>query len=938
MEPEVVRPSRNNRRLFTYVIAGLIVVGAILYTAYTLLLWAIEEHIYATKFGIDWFNTIFYHGYAFVIPALFALVVVYPYPNRSDFFALLRAVTTTTRTRTYGEYAPSSEGVVPAEAMAFSKWLWVGWQATKYVLAYLLAYAAQGFLFFPNVTSAVMFDIYGFGSWADIPRLFALPIFPASGQELVALIPTMEAQYYILISVIGSILLVIAIRFFLNLLSDLLTSKGNKWIVDLLAVVFFIVCGVWLGAPYWAMNVMTPLIYAVVVILMVLPLFGIAYFKLSGRGLVPITARRRAIVKVVSIVIILLLVGSLGTLAYYSVNWNNNWLQYEWAPQLQKQIYVTRWAAGISDINTSSVSNVPTGNITQMLSLIRQWDSNASLIRSQAQIGVNYLAIPNAEIVYLNGQQYWIQPTTIIYPPGGTDWISEHLIYTHADRIIVLNAHTGQYVSLSQALGVSSNNQLDNPLIYFGEQGGFSNNVYVNVQNEPPQIGNVTYSGQPDYVLSGAQRSLWFFMHGLSTWGFAFSPPQDNISMLFNRNIYNRVGSALINGLVVDPHGYPVTNGNTLYYAVMVYIDYPLQTGFAASSYLRDFGVVLVNVETGAMQPYLLNNSTSFISMFYKKYYPNWNQAPPSWLIPQLRYPEQLLGSQSQPGQLDASFLYHVNSATTWKSGSDFYERPSSTPVYYMLVNHGNTVYYVGLQLAEFMLSPGHNLGGIYVAYGGSRINQISLYQVSTSSNSTDKLIGPKAALQALETNPQIKSQLTLLTNPTLGDELPYLINSQLYYFIPVYVNTGSSSAVITKLAFMVVVDAATGVSAFGNSSRQAYSSLLASENQTIPITLVSNSTATIQSVVNAITSQGYNVSTPNFVNVNVGYQVGSIYLPNATSASVNATISSFLQKYAAPNNVHTIYEWSSEANATNFGTISNVNGILEADYIAVTQ
>ena len=932
----MVNPERNGKRFLVYAVFGLVALVVLLYTAYTLLTWSIYEHTYATKFGIDWFNTVFYHGYAFIVPALFALLVIYPYPKRSDLFALFRSVTATSRTREYHDYTVSTEGVIPAEAMATSKFLWVGWQMIKYVLAYLVAYATQGFLFYPNVTQSIMLDLYGFGTWIDVPRILALPIFPASGQALVALIPTMQTQYYILISVTGSIVFIIGMRFFLNLLSDLLTKRGNKWIIDLLAIAFLFMFAIWLGAPYWLMNVMTPLIYVVLAVLMVASLFGIAYFKLSGKGLVPITARRRALTKVVSIVIILILVGSLGTLAYYGINWNNNWLQYEWTPQIQKQIFVTRWAAGISNVSTTSVANVPTGNTTQMLSLIRQWDSNASLIRSQSQIGVNYLAIPNAEIVYLNSQQYWIQPTTIVYPPGGTSWISEHLIYTHADRIIVLNAHTGQYVSLSQALGIQPNPQLDNPLIYYGEQGGFYNNVYVNIQNEPPQIGNVTYTGQPDYVLSGAQRSLWFFMHGLSTWGFAFSPPQNSIEMLFNRNIYNRVGSALINGLVVDPQSYLVTNGNKLYYAVMVYIDYPLQTGFSASDYLRNFGVVLVNVNTGTMYPYLLNNSTSFISAFFKKYYPNWNQSPPSWLVPQLRYPQQLLGTQTSPGQLDADFLFHVNSPTTWKSGSDFYERPSSTPVYYMLVNQGNTIYYVGLQLAEFMLSPGHNLGGIYIAYGGSKLNQISLYQVSTSSNSTNKIIGPKAALQALDTNPQIKDQLTLLTNPTLGDVLPYLLNSQLYYFIPVYVNTGSSSAVITKLAFMVVVDATNGVSAFGSSSRQAYVSLLASENETIPVTLTTNSTITLQTVASAITSRGYQISTPNFVNANVGYDVASISLSNTSLASVNATVNSFLKQYAAPSNIHTIYEWSVGGNTTYFGTVSSVNGITEAYYISV--
>ena len=936
MDPEIVRNRRTPSRIWTYVLSGVVVLGILLYSAYTFLLWAIYEHTYLIKFGIDWFNTVFYHGYAFIVPAIFALAVIYPIPNRSDLFAFFRSVATTSSRKSYDHFVTPHEGVIPKETMGVSRLIWISWQVVKYVIAYLIAYSVQGFLLYSNVTEALMLDLYKFGSWSEIPRILALPLYPASGLQLVALIPTMQAQYYIFVSIAGTIALIAAVRFFLNLVTNLLANRGNQWIVDLLAITFLIMFSIWLGSPYWLMNVTTPLVYTVLIVLMCAAIFGIAYFKLSGKGLVPITARRRALTKIVSVVIIIVLVGSLGTLAYYGINWNNNWLSYQWTPQIQKQISVTRWAAGISNINTSNVANVPTGNTTQMLSLIREWDTNASLIRSQSQIGVNYLSIPNAEIVDLNQQQYWIQPTTISYPPGGTGWISEHLIYTHADRIIVLNAHTGQYTSLTEALGLPPNSQIDNPLIYYGEQGGFNNNVYVNVQNEPPQIGNVSYVGQPDYVLSGAQRSFWFFVQGPATWGFAFSPPQNSISMLFNRDIYNRVGATLINGLVVDPQSYLVTNGSKLYYAVQVYIDYPLQTGFAQSDYLRNFGVVLVNVNTGTMHPYLVDNSTGFLSSFFKQYYPNWNQSPPSWLVPQLRYPEQLLGTQTSPGQLDASFVYHVNSPSTWRSGSDFYERPSTTPVYYVLVNQGNTIYYVGLQLAEFMNSPGHNLGGVYIAYGGSRLNQISLYQVSTNSNSTNKIIGPKAALQALDTNPQIRDQLTLLTNPTLGNVLPYLLNSQLYYFIPVYVNTGASSAVITKLAFMVVVDATNGVSAFGSSARQAYVSLLSSENVTVPVTIISNNTVTAQTVTDSFTSLGYTISNPSFVNANIGYQTATINLSNATAASVNTTVKSFIQEYAVPNNIHAIYEWTNGANATNFGIVVNVSGLFEAYYIVV--
>ena len=919
------------RRFGLYAAVALVAVVAAaagLYVSYELLVWHVLEQMYAAKFGLDWFGTVFFGGWAFVVPAVFAFVVVYPFPRRSDLFALLRAVND--RRLEYGSLEVGSDG--PSAGGATSRNIWAAWQAVKWVAAYLTAYYLQGFLFYPNVTETLEFDLHGLGSWAQVPRLVSLPLYPASGSGLVSLVPTMETQYYLLVAAVGSVLLVLAVRYSLRLATDFLYRKTNAWIIDLLVVGLLVGASVWLGAPYWLMNAFTPYIYGFLLTVLFGTAYGILYFRLSGKGLVPINRRRRNLVRVVAVLVVVLLVFNLGSVAFIGFNWNNNWLGYSWTPQVQKQINVTRWSAGLQGVSSSDVASIPQGNVSQILGLVRQWDQNASLIRSEAEIGVNYLSIPNSEIVYLNGQQYWVQPTTMAYPPGHTDWISEHLIYTHADRVIVLNAHTGSYSSLSQALGLKTNSSFDNPLIYYGQGSGFNNNVYVNVKNEPTQVGNATYLWKPDYVLSGAQRSLWFFVRGPTTWGFAFSPPQNSIDMLLNRDVVNRVQQTLVPGLTVDPQTYLVTDGSQLYFAVMVYINYPLQTGFAQADFLRNFAVVLVNVNDGSMHPYLVNNCSSFLCSFFKQYYSSWSQAPPAWLVPQIRYPEQLLGTQTAPGQLDADFSYHVDTPQVWRSGSDFYERPSGTYVYYVLVNNGNQLSYVGIQLAEFSNSPGHNLGGIYIVYGGADLGKMYLYDVNPSSSSTEKLFGPSAALSAVTTNPQIKTQMTLLNNPTQGNILPYLIGGQLYYFIPYYVNAGASANVITKLAFMAVVDASNGVSDYGASSAAAFTNLLSSENRTAP---VAAGTVAVSDIAGAFMSAGYTVSQPSIVSVNVGYRTATISLANATASSVASTVAAFVSQYAAPIHAQTIYEWT-QGNFTNFGVISNSNGLSEAYYVQV--
>ena len=931
---EVEGGKPRNLKLWVGVPLAILVAAIIgIYISYELLVWKMFQHMYSIKFGMDWLGTVFFGGYSFIVPAVFALLVIYPVPRRSDLLALFRAVDT--KRMAYAGMGEEQQG--ESVGGATSRNIWLAWQGIKYAIAYLIAYQAQGFLFYPNVTETLELYMHGIGSWSQVPRLFSLPLSFASSNEIIKLVPTMEVQYYLIVAAVGSVLVVLAIRYFLRLATDYLSGKSNKWVLDMFVFGLLVSFSVWLGAPYWLMNALTPYLYGLLLSVMVGLGYGFLYFRLSGKGLVPINKRRRTLTRVISVAVVLLLLFNVGNLAFIGLNWNNNWLGYAWQPQIQKQINVTRWAAGLDNVNTSDVSGIPHGNVTQILGLVRQWDENSAYIRSQAEIGVNYLAIPNSEITYLNGQQYWVQPTTIIYPPGHTDWISEHLIYTHADRVIVLNAHTGDYVSLDQALGLPANGSIDNPLIYYGEGSGFNNNVYVNFRpgSEPPQVGNVNYAGQPDYVLSGAERSLWFFAKGPTTWGFAFNPPQNSIDSLINRDVFTRVSSTLVPGLTVDPETFLVTDGAQLYYAIMVYIDYPLFTGFAQSNFLSNFAVVLVNVNTGSMQPYIVNDCTSFLCSFFEQYYPTWNQSPPSWLVPQLRYPDQLLGTQSTVGQLDADFLYHVDTPSVWQSGSDFYERPSGTYVYYVLINQENQVSYVGIQLAEFMTSPGHNLGGIYVAYGGSQLGQMYLYSVNPLSQSTEKLFGPSAALSAVTTNPQIKEQMTLLSNPTQGNILPNLINGQLYYFIPYFVGAGSSANGITKLAFMAVVDASNGISTYGSSSADAFSNLLSSENITITIP-PSQEAQSLGDVAAAFTTAGYNVSQPAFVNVNIGYRVGTVDLGNATASSIGSTVDAFVSQYAVPYHASAIYEWTA-GNYTDFGFVTSAGGLSYAYFIQVT-
>ena len=901
-----MEPGRINRIAPLLFLLVIIIIGVGVFGAYVLLNWSINQFMYGTKAGLNWFNIVFYNYLTFIVAALLALLFLNPIPGRSDLFDAANAVIAST--------TPDATTLKP------SKLLWAFWQFVKWVLAFATFVNANGIPGMGNLVLAISMMNRGFGDWGLVTRIFLSPIEPWGATDIIAAMPTMEVQYKILLDVTILILAILALRLFLHFVKNLSRAQVGSALRSLFLSMACIVAAILPGVAYWAMDVTTPFsFFALSTILVSLVIAGIIS-RIGGQQRETFTKGRRSATIIIAIGLLIVLLANIGLIGYYRLNWNNNWTQYEWQPLIMKQIAVTRWAAGIEDLQTSPLAALPAGNVSTILSLVRQWDQTAASTKMKNQIGVNWMTLSDTYIVYINEKEYWVGPTTILYPSD--DWISHHLIYTHASRIIVIDSHTGDYVPVGDAFGIQYE-----PRIYYGV--GMTDDVYVNVAGFS-EIENASYVGNPDYVLSGWQRALWFAASG--QFGFAFNPPQD-IDMLYNRDLFNRVGSILISGLDVDPAAYLVTDGHRLYAAVQIFIAYPLQSGFAASAYLRFFGVVLVDIENGEMQGYVVGNPKpgDFLTEFYRSYY-GW-KPPPDWLVPQLRYPEQLLGTQAVPvGQLDVDFLYHVNDPFVWRSGSAFYERPASTEVLYILHTVGNASYFVGLQLVEFQASPGKNLAGLYITYGGSRLGEIQLYASTPLANiTTTQLIGPSAALQALETDDYVRTQLTLLPNNRLGNILLYSIGGRLYYFIPVYITTTIEGGVITKMAFMGVIDATTGTRvATGPDSLSAYYALTGG----VPTTGVQQR---LERIVGLLSSEGLNVVKPQSITANVEIQVNQTsYVTEGDWAAASTAIQQFVDVNAKKMGVNTIYYWNIDSNNIGLGVLFSDRGVINLYYIII--
>src|SRR5947209_20039930 len=97
------------------------------------------------------------------------------------------------------------------------------------------------------------------------------------------------------------------------------------------------------------------------------------------------------------------------------------------------------------------------------------------------------------------------------------------------------------------------------------------------------------------------------------------------------------------------------------------------------------------------------------------------------------------------------------------------------------------------------------------------------LYE-NPSNSST--IIGPSAAENALTTNSQVRTQLTLLPNYRFGSYLLYSVGGALTYFVAVYTNPGTAG-VVTQLPFMTAVNPTTDAVAVGTSAEVAYHNLI---------------------------------------------------------------------------------------------------------------
>ncbi len=822
----------------------------------------IYENTYATKAGVDYWATWTLRNNIFYAAALLTILSMITLPQRSMFITFLTSLT------------PHGHGVVRLETrqaivwrvfeavMLFAFYVSMGGRAiTGQNVAFLMMLMGDGSI---HVTSS------------QVVTLFSLPFSPGvSSDSVIGLIPAMEA-YQLYVGLIDTLLVTTAGRFGLYLAAQVMHEKKDSYVMisTILVIVSLSLTMEILAVPTWTVNAGTWMSYLALIIALGASIVGTVIFLImriragpaqrrtkikiaqlqddlvrlesemgmlrsdyeEGRiskeeythrlGLlmqdrsvvrkelsrlkvarflpVPESPRRFAGIAIVLIIVVAML--PVIQAVYYGVQMSGDkYIEWKFNYETKKEIAITNWAAGVQDMQMKTLDDL-TSNATpesevEFLTTVRQWDQVASYLRMKNQIGTNWMQLADSDIVYLKGHEYWIAPLTFDYDSIAGNFINQYLYYTHTEGLVVLNAYSGdivEHIDLTVLLNRSA------PInFYYGEGAGFSHPVFVNVPGFE-EVGNYSFEGTPDYTLTGFESTFFIFTLGPDAWSFMGR----DLDMLVARDVRMRVQSILLQGLETDSDPYIVVDpSGNLYYAVSVYADYPLSTGYAHERYMRFMGVVLVDTTSGYLTFYAPRDDGEepfFIDRTYREYYP-WRETP-DWLQSQIRWPEDLYERQ-----LDVAYIYHVRDGFVFRSGVDFHESPAGSDTRYIIMRIAGQDRFVAMHNAEFRDSAGRNLAGIYVmGCGNKNFGQLVFYGSGQVGQST--LLGPSAAVQAFETNDDVRTHLQLWGAHRFGNRLLYHLGGDLFYVIPVFLEVQTSSnRVIEKLGGVGLVDAETG-------------------------------------------------------------------------------------------------------------------------------
>jgi len=180
---------------------------------------------------------------------------------------------------------------------------------------------------------------------------------------------------------------------------------------------------------------------------------------------------------------------------------SGQYINYQWNPAYVPTIQYTRWAYGVDSVTSAGLSTITSyTNQTNVLNHIRIFTNSSARLNMRPLVGVNWMSIDNApvDIIYINGTEYWVSILQLVQANYANDvdvWRTQHLLLTHSEKILAVNAATTETVDMSTIWKLTQT-----PQVYYGEGGLWSSvdEVYLNIPGFN-ETHLTSYKGPPSY-------------------------------------------------------------------------------------------------------------------------------------------------------------------------------------------------------------------------------------------------------------------------------------------------------------------------------------------------------------------------------------------------------------------------------------------------------
>ncbi len=917
--------------------------------AITILVLVVIVFIFLTLVGGSFLNiylNILEFGDLFILPFYFSivggLVLSFTALFRFDFISRKSVTIWALRSLLVMLRGGFSPRILDFERFRLSTQSFMAWQLTKLLL---------GIFIFSNSIFGMVFLalLKGWNSGlTEIPRIFSLPftIFklgdPGGAEAVIQASPALILILPPVFSAIGvRLLLLVGLTNIVKVFTRALVSFGETGMITIKASTLEFLAS--LGLAWTGINLFfsTQIDYNTKVLIVacflasaILATYG--YLDYAGKRFLNNVYLRAGL-----LIILALLTASVVTVQNTIADAQK--IEYR-GPYVTQEIFVNRYLADLHvktllynfsrmDVKASDVSSLVRAN-SEILSRIRLWDWEAAFAKLRPEIGLfPYIDFEDSDILRFNGSLYWSASMKPVLPPTVTPadlWYNEHLVYTHIPQgFLILDATSGEVVDSSRFFRERR--------IYYGEGGSrslFSSTwgAIVGGKETVDEIGGVPYGGGGGVKIG--PPLTWFY-----DVTFFLSYPDREIRLLRYRDVHERVSLLLpyftyfFRDEYVDM--FPVTDGVKTYWMMPLIVSLPTdKTPWSrGNSFVRFVGVGLIDAYNGDLK--LITLGDDFFTKLFENVYSEYvTRVVPEWLRNQIRYPAELFEYQIRQFS-----IYHIDDPATFIQANEFYEIPSGVEVYYIITRlpNLNNLEFIGLLSLELRGARGLNLAG-YAVVRNDYPHTGEMYFYKVPKSPTKWLLGPSAALQALQRDPDFRTLSTLLASPRIGETIFYEIGEHPVYVIPVY-TAREGEGVVTQIGTIAVVGAIfTGhyYVGLGENMEKAFQNYLlrVAGERASPPTPVLTREERLRNLKTLLIGMGLGDENPEQINANIVYKQSSLnYSVEQDFEKIKQALQQFVEYWREYNAI--IVYWVS-GDSLYLGALYQKAGVTFLRYIQV--